>query len=263
MKNFIYHTPSDAHAAVAALETSEDGHYIAGGMTLLPTMKQGLAEPDVLVDLSHTNLSGIGVSGNDVTIGAMTTHAEVAASAEIAKVIPALSQLASNIGDRQVRSRGTIGGSVANNDPSADYPAACLGLGATLVTNRREIAADDFFVGLFETALDEGELITAVKFPKPKKAAYMKFNNPASRYALVGVMVAQTSSGTRVAITGAGEDGVFRSTKLETALGADLSGSIDDVTISADGLMTDLHATAIYRAQLIKVMTGRAVAKTI
>ena len=202
MYDFNYQKAGSIDQAAAAVKKAEDGTYLAGGMTLLPTLKQRLAKPSDVIDLSSIgDLAGIKVEGDNVVIGAMTTHAAVAGSTDVAGKIPALAALAGGIGDPQVRNRGTIGGSIANNDPAADYPAACLGLGATIVTNSREIAADDFFQGLFETALEDGEIITAVSFPAAEAACYMKFENPASRYAIVGVFVAKTGGGTRVAVT--------------------------------------------------------------
>jgi carbon-monoxide dehydrogenase medium subunit len=224
-------------------------------------MKARLASPSDLVDLSGiAELKGISAGGGSVTIGAMTRHADVAGSTDVKGAIPALAALAGGIGDQAVRNRGTIGGSVANNDPAADYPAAVLGLGATVKTNSREIAADDFFTGLFETALKEGEIVTSISFPQPEKAAYVKFPNPASRYAMVGVFVAKTASGVRVAVTGAGDGGVFRVPEYESALASSFSaGAIADGVVSPDGLNSDLHADAEYRAHLITVMTRRAV----
>ncbi|HAA93049.1 MAG TPA: carbon monoxide dehydrogenase [Rhodospirillaceae bacterium] len=261
MYNFDYHKPKDLDDAEDKLTSAEDPKLVAGGMTLIPTLKQRLAQPSDLVDLSDIgDLAGISVESDLVTIGAMTRHCDVAASEEIAKVIPALSNLAGHIGDSQVRHRGTIGGSIANNDPAADYPAGTLGLGATVTTTKRELTADDFFTGLFDTALDEDEIITSVAFPKPKRAAYMKFPNPASRYAIVGVMVAITADGVRVAVTGAGDDGVFRVGEMEEALNDDFSvDAIADVAISDDALLSDIHASAEYRAHLIGVMARRAV----
>jgi carbon-monoxide dehydrogenase medium subunit len=207
-----------------------------------------------------SGLSGVTVAGGKVTIGAMTRHADVHTSAELRKAIPALTDLAGWIGDPMVRHRGTIGGSVANNDPAADYPAACIALGATIVTDKREIAAEDFFTGLFDTALEQGELITKIVFPIPQKAAYQKFRNPASRYAIVGVFVAQTSAGVRVAVTGAGESGVFRVKSFEDALSKDFSAkAIEGIKLPTDGLNSDIHADAVYRAHLINVMARRAV----
>lgn len=258
-----YLKANDVNDAASKMGKADDGKYLAGGQTLLPTMKARLAAPSDLIDLGGiAALKGITVDGGVVTIGAGVTHAEVAGSAEVAGAIPALAGLAAHIGDPAVRHRGTIGGSLANNDPAADYPAAALGLGATIVTNAREIAADDFFTGLFETALNDGEIITAVKFPVPEKAGYEKFPNPASRYAIVGVMVARTGSGARVAVTGAGEGGVFRHEGAESALSADFSqGALAEMQTGADGLMSDLHASADYRAHLVTVMTKRATAK--
>ena len=211
MYDFNYRKASSVDDAVATVGGTEDGRFLSGGMTLIPTIKQRLANPSDLVDLAGVDgLVGITVSGDNVSIGGMTTHAAVNASADVQKAIPALAKLAGGIGDPQVRNRGTIGGSIANNDPAADYPAAVVGLGATVHTNKREIAGDDFFTGMFETALEPGEMVTKVTFPVPQKAAYMKFPNPASRYAMVGVFVAKFSENVRVAVTGAGENGVFR-----------------------------------------------------
>jgi aerobic carbon-monoxide dehydrogenase medium subunit len=262
MYDFAYHTPSSVADAVAARSGADDGTYVAGGMTLVPTLKQRLAQPSDMVDLGHiAELKGITVSGGTVTIGAMTTHAAVAGSADVKSAIPALAALAGGIGDPQVRNRGTIGGSIANNDPAADYPSACLALGATIKTDKREISADDFFTGMFETALEDGEMIVSVSFPKPEKAAYQKFDNPASRYALVGVFVAKTAGGARVAVTGAGQDGVFRVPAMETALAANWSAdAVAGVAVDAGSLNADIHASADYRAHLITVMAKRAVA---
>jgi carbon-monoxide dehydrogenase medium subunit len=260
MYAFDYHRPATLSAAVAAL-ANPDAKVLAGGMTLLPTMKQRLASPAALIDLkSVRELAGIAREGDNLVIGAMARHAEVACSKDVQAAIPALASLAGGIGDPHVRNMGTIGGSLANNDPAADYPAAALALGATIVTNKRRIEAQDFFTGLFETALETGELITEVSFPTPQKAAYMKFRNPASRYALVGVFVARTAGGVRVAVTGAGSNGVFRAQELETALGANFSPSaLDGVAVPASGLNSDIHADADYRAHLIGVMAKRAV----
>ncbi len=264
MYNFNYQKASSVADATGKVAAADDGTFLAGGQTLLPTIKQRLANPSDVVDLAGIGeLVGIADDGNTVTIGAMTTHAAVAGSDVVKSKIPALAALADGIGDPQVRNRGTIGGSVANNDPAADYPAACLGLGATIVTDKREIAADDFFTGMFETALAEGELITAVKFPVPQKAAYQKFPNPASRYAIVGVFVAQTGGGPRVAVTGAGQDGVFRQADMEQALGNGWNAdAVGGVSVSQSGLNEDIHAGADYRAHLIGVMAKRAVAAT-
>lgn len=261
MYNFTYHRPDSVDAARSQLNAAEDGKLMAGGMTLLPTMKQRLASPSDLIDLAGvSDLAGISVSGDTVTIGAMTRHVDVATSSEVANAIPALAKLAGGIGDPHVRNRGTIGGSVANNDPAADYPAAVLGLGATIHTNSRTIAADDFFTGMFETALADDEIITKISFPKPEKAAYVKFPNPASRYAIVGVFVAKTSGGVRVAVTGAGGC-VFRAGDMENALGSNFSAdALGGVSVSASDLNADIHASAEYRAHLVGVMAKRAVA---
>ena len=255
-----YVNAKDIAEAVDQLISAEDGKLLAGGMTLIPTLKQRLAKPDRLVDLAKCGLVGIEDDGSSIRIGAMTRHVDVANSDLVQKAIPAVANLANHIGDRQVRNRGTIGGSVANNDPSACYPSAVLALGGTVHTNKRSIDAEVFFTGMFDTALDEDEIITSISLPKPEKAAYMKFPNPASRYAMVGVFVAKFTDDVRVAITGAGEDGVFRSAELEDALNSDFNpGAIDEVTISPDGLMSDIHASAEYRAHLIAEMTRRAV----
>jgi len=253
------------HAATSvadAVKSVGEGKFLAGGHTLLPTMKQRLAQPGHIVDLGKVaKLKGVSDNGSVLAIKSMTTHAEVASSPVVAKAIPGLAALAGGIGDPQVRHRGTIGGSVANNDPVADYPAAVLALGATVVTDRRKIAAADFFQGLFTTALEENELITAFEFPHADKFAYAKFRNPASRYALVGVAVAKRGSEMRVAVTGAGSDGVFRWTEAEQKLAANFSASaLDGLTISASGLNGDIHGSAEYRAHLIAVMAKRAVA---
>jgi len=257
-----YHKPASVNDAVAALGDGSSAKILAGGQTLISTMKQHLADPSDLVDIrAIPGLSGVAVNGTTLTIGATTTHADVASNADVKKLCPALAVLASGIGDPAVRHMGTIGGSIANDDPAADYPAAMLALGATIVTNTREIAADDFFQGLFTTALEDTEIITAVKITAPAKAAYVKFAQPASLFALVGVFVADGDAGVRVAITGAGDDGVYRHAGLEAALGASWSAdAVDGVSVGADGLMSDIHAAADYRAHLIKVMTKRAVA---
>lgn len=257
-----YHRPTSVDDAVSALSGAEDGKYLAGGQTLLATMKQRLAAPTDLVDLRGIpGMSGITVDGDSVTIGAATTHAEVAASADLAAAIPALAALARHIGDPAVRHMGTLGGSLANNDPAADYPAAVLGLNATVITNQREIPAEEYFLGLFTTALDEGEIIKSVRFPRPRRAGYQKFAQPASRFALVGVLVAETADGVRVAVTGAGSDGVFRAEGLEAALSANFSaGALDGSSIDAEGLLNDIHATPDYRAHLVRVLAQRAAA---
>lgn len=262
MYETTYHRAQSASDAATKLGGADDGKYISGGQTLLPTMKARLAAPSDLVDLTTIEgMSGIAVDGDTVTIGAATTHAEVAASADVAAAIPALAALASHIGDPAVRNRGTIGGSIANNDPAADYPAACVGLGATIVTDKREVAADDFFTGMFETALAEDEIVMGVKFPKASKAAYEKFPNPASRYAMVGVFAAQAADGVRVAVTGAGEGGVFRHTAMETALSNWSPEALDGVTTPASGMLSDIHGSSEYRAHLTGIMAKRAVAK--
>ena len=263
MYSFGYEKADSVDAASQALKGDDEAKLLAGGMTYIPTLKQRLASPTKVIDLAGIDdLAGISVSGDTVTVGAMTRHAAVAGSADIQKAIPALAKLAGGIGDPQVRNRGTIGGSISNNDPAADYPAALLGLGATVKTNEREISADDFFTGQFETALNEGEIVTAVSFPVPEKAGYMKFPNPASRYAIVGVFVAKTGDGVRVAVTGAGEDGVFRNADMESALASNWSpDAVADIKASQSGLNADIHASAEYRAHLITVMAKRAVAE--
>ncbi len=261
MYQFDYHKPGSVADAASALQSAQDGTLMAGGQTLLPSLKLRLASPSDLIDLSGiAELKGISVGGGTVTVGAMTTHAEVAHSADVKGAIPALAALAEGIGDPQVRNRGTIGGSIANNDPAADYPGAIVGLGATVHTNQREIAGDDFFRGMFETALNAGEIITKVAFPVPDAACYAKFANPASRYAIVGVMVARTSGGVRVAVTGAGPC-VFRASAIEQALSGNFSpDALSGVSVPASDLNADIHASAEYRAHLIGVMAKRAVA---
>lgn len=263
MYTFEFERPSTTAAAVQAA-ASGSAKVLAGGQTLLASMKLRLANPGKLVDLGGiAELAGIRREGNAVVIGAMTRHADVASSADVKSAIPALADLAGGIGDRQVRAMGTIGGSVANNDPAACYPAALLALGATVHTNARKIAADDFFQGLFATALKDGEIVTAVSFPVVKKAAYMKFRQPASRFALIGVFVAQTDGGVRVAITGGG-NGVFRHRGLEEALSKSFTPqAAEGVKIDASTLSSDLHASAAYRANLVGVMAQRAVAKAL
>jgi aerobic carbon-monoxide dehydrogenase medium subunit len=260
MQSFAYLTPvSIDDAALAAAQA--DARLLAGGQSLLPSMKLGLSAPSTLVDLAGiADLKGIRVDGGQVTIGAATTHATVAASAAVRQAIPALADLAGRIGDRQVRHRGTIGGSLAHNDPAACYPAAVLGLGATVRTNRRSIAGDDFFRGIYATALEDGEIITAVSFPVPERAGWQKFMQPASRFAIVGVFASKGPAGVRVAVTGAGAGGVFRATELESRLAADwTAAALAGATIDADGLNSDLHASAAYRAALIPVLAARAV----
>ena len=260
MQAFAYNNAASvADASRAALQ--EDAKLMAGGQTLLQSMKLGLIAPSTVVDISAiAELKGITVSNGTVTIGAGTTHAAVAASPEVQKAIPALADLAAHIGDRQVRNRGTLGGSLANNDPAACYPAAVLGLGATITTNQRSLTAEQFFQGLYTTALADGEIITSVSFPVPEKAAWQKFKQPASRFSLVGVFVSKGSAGVRVAVTGAGANGVFRASGLEAKLGASWSAAaLAGATVSAAELNSDLHGSADYRAALIPVLTARAV----
>jgi carbon-monoxide dehydrogenase medium subunit len=261
MHNFNYLRPASIADAAKALAAASDGKLVAGGHTLLPTMKQRLAAPSDLIDLSGiAELKGIKMDGNNLVIGAMAAHAEVATSKVVKSAIPALAALADGIGDPQVRNRGTIGGSISNNDPAADYPAGLVGLGATVVTSKRKIAADDFFKGMFETALEANEIVTAVSFPKPDKAAYAKFPQPASRFALVGVFVSKAGSNVRVAVTGAGPK-VFRQAEMEKALSASFAAdAIKGVKVSASGLIGDIHGSAEYRAHLVGVMARRAVA---
>ncbi|HVJ53222.1 MAG TPA: xanthine dehydrogenase family protein subunit M [Aliidongia sp.] len=261
MYNFNYQAPSSLTDAVNAIGAAEDGKLLAGGMTLIPTLKQRLAQPSDLIDLAKiTELKGIKREGDTIIIGAMTTHAEVAASDIVRGAIPALAALAGDIGDAQVRHRGTIGGSICNNDPSADYPSALVALGATVTTDQRSLQAEDFFTGMFETALELTEIVTSVSFPIPDKAAYMKFPNPASRYAVVGVFVAKKGGTVRVAVTGAGP-AVFRLPEFEQALAASFTpDAVAGLKVPADGLNTDLHASAEYRAHLVTVMAKRAVA---
>ena len=261
MYDFNYQAPATLAEALAAIAGAEDGKLLAGGMTLIPTLKQRLAQPSDLIDLSKlAELKGISRDAGSVTIGAMTTHAEVAASPDVKAAIPALAALAGNIGDAQVRHRGTIGGSICNNDPAADYPSALVALGATVKTNARELVAEDFFTGMFETALELGEIVLSVRFPIPEKAAYAKFPNPASRYAVVGVFVAKTGSAVRVAVTGAGP-AVFRATTFEQALAGSFSAAaVAGLKFPADDLNADIHASAEYRAHLVTVMAKRAVA---
>ena len=259
MYAFNYQKPASVADAVKAM--AGDAKALAGGMTLIPTMKQRLAQTGTLVDLGGlSELRGIHVSKDSIGIGALTTHADVAASAEVRRAIPALAALAGGIADPAVRNRGTIGGSIANNDPAADYPAGVLALGATIVTNKRQIPADQFFTGLFSTALEPGELITAIGFPIPQKAGYSKFEQRASRYALVGVFVAQMASGVRVAVTGAGSGGVYRSAELEKALaGSFTADAAKAVALGPKGMLADIHAAADYRAALVSIVASRAV----
>jgi carbon-monoxide dehydrogenase medium subunit len=260
MQAFNYHRPNSLDEASGLPGGMDDALFLAGGQSLLPVLRQGLAAPSDLIDLGAiSELRGIEVGGDAVTIGATTKHAEVAASDDLKGSIPGLAEMANHIGDNQVRNRGTLGGSLANNDPAADYPAAVLGLGATIVTSQREIAADDFFQDMFETALEPGEIIRAVRFPVPEQAAYVKFHQPASRFALVGVFVCRSGGEVRVAVTGAGYC-VFRSSELESALSNDFSpDAISQVKVPSDDLNADMHGSAEYRAHLITVMAQRAV----
>jgi carbon-monoxide dehydrogenase medium subunit len=262
MYAFKYERPTTVRQAASLLSGNEDAKLLAGGHSLIPVMKQRLASPKLIVDLSKIEgLTGIEVTPRTVTIKAMTKHRDVANSKELLDVMPALAGVPGSIGDPHVRQSGTIGGSVANNDPNADYPAAVLGLGATVITNKRRIAADDFFKGLFETALEPDEIIVRFQFPKVNKAAYVKFPNPASRFALVGVFVSKRGSDIRVAVTGAGGSGVFRVAAFEEALKKRFGAkSLDGMTVPADGLSSDIHGSAEYRAHLIGVLARRAVA---
>jgi len=262
MYAFAYHRPQSLADAAKLLSSIKEAKLLAGGHTLIPTMKQRLAGPKAIVDLSRiAELRGIARRGDAIVIGAMVSHDEVANSPEVRSAIAGLGKVASLIGDPHVRNRGTIGGSVANNDPAADYPAAVLALAATIATNKREIKADDFFTGLFATSLEEGEIITRITFPVPGKFAYAKFANPASRYALAGVAVAQSGKEVRVAVTGAGSNGVFRHRAMEAALAANWSAqALANVTSNAADMMSDIHGDGSYRAHLIAVMARRAVA---
>jgi aerobic carbon-monoxide dehydrogenase medium subunit len=262
MYETTYHRPSSVDEAAALFAKGSDSKYLAGGHTLLPVMKQRLASPSDVIDLGKIKeLVGIELSGDALTIKAATTYFDILQSADAKKAIPAIVHLTSVLGDPQVRYRGTIGGSIANNDPAADFPAAVLALGATVKTNKRSIAGDDFFKGLFSTALEDGEIITAISFPIPAKAGYSKMRHPASRFALTGVFVVQTKAGDiRVAATGASQNGVMRVPAIEAALKANWSaGALDGVTIATDGMLADVHGSSAYRANLVKVMAQRAV----
>ena len=261
-----YHRAKDAADAAKKMGASDDGAYLSGGMTLLPTMKQRLAAPSDLVDLtSIKDMNSITVKGKEVTIGATATHASVATNKKLMKACPSLCALASNIGDPHVRNRGTIGGSIANNDPAADYPSAMMALGSTIITNKRKLKAEKFFTGMFETALKDGEFVKAVSFTAPKAGAYAKFPNPASRYAMAGVYVAdhggaKAKRDIRVAVTGASQDGVYRAKDMEKALAADMSAeALDGCKVDEDNMLSDIHGSAAYRANLVKVMAKRAV----
>lgn len=263
MYNFTFHRPTTVRQAAGLLARNPEAKLLAGGHSLLPVMKQRLASPSALVDLSLVEgMSGVELKGRSVVIGAMTRHADVARSELLNELFPALASVPGSIGDPQVRNRGTIGGSIANNDPNADYPAALLGLGATVITNKRRIAADDFFTGMFSTALEDGEIVTKVSFPVAKKAAYEKFKHPASGFALVGVFVSKRGPEIRVAVTGAGANGVFRVPSFEEALKKRFSPkSIEGMSIPATGMNSDIHASAEYRAHLVGVLARRALAK--
>jgi carbon-monoxide dehydrogenase medium subunit len=265
MYAFTFHRPQTVRQAAGMLTKNEDAKLLAGGQTLLPTMKLRLAGPPQIIDMTLIEgMSGIEESGRSLTIGAMTRHHEVNSSPVVQQAAPVLAKLAGMIGDPAVRHRGTIGGSVANNDPNADYPAACLGLGATIITNKRRVKADDFFTGMFSTVLEPTEIITKISFPIPKKAAYQKFRNQASRFALVGVFVAKRGSEIRVAVTGAGSNGVFRVASFEEALKKRFSPkSLEGLTIPAAGMNADIHGSAEYRAHLVGVLARRAVAEAI
>jgi carbon-monoxide dehydrogenase medium subunit len=265
MYAFTYHRPQTVRQAANMLAKNGEAKLLAGGQTLLPTMKLRLAGPPQILDMwAVEGLSGIEQSGRSLTIGAMTKHFEVNTSPVVQQIAPVLAKMAGLIGDPAVRHMGTIGGSVANNDPNADYPAACLVLGATIVTNKRRIKADDFFTGMFSTALEPTEIVTKIIFPLPKKAAYQKFRNQASRFALVGVFVAKRGSDIRVAVTGAGSNGVFRVKSFEEALKKRFSPkSLEGMTIPADGMNSDIHGSAEYRAHLVAVLARRAVAEAI
>ncbi len=261
MYDFAFHEPATVAEAVKLLADDMEAKALAGGQTFIPVLKQRLNKPSAIIDLHKLGLVGITAGADKITIQAMTTHGDIMAHPAIRERIPGLAIMAGWIGDTQVRHRGTMGGSLANNDPSSCYPAAALALGATIVTDRRSIVADDYFQGMFATALEPDELITAVEFPIPEKSNYEKFRNPASRYAMVGVFVARGPAGVRVAITGAAQNGVFRHAAMEQALTANWSAdAIKDIKTPADGLNSDIHASAEYRAHLIGVMARRAVA---
>lgn len=263
MYQTTYHRPSSVDEAASLFAKGSESKYLAGGHTLIPVMKQRLASPSDVIDLAKIKeLVGIEASADTLTIKAATTYFDIMQSADVKKSIPAIAYLTSILGDPAVRHRGTIGGSIANNDPNADYPAACLGLGATIITNKRRIAADDFFTGMFSTALEDGEIITKVSFPIAKKAAYEKFKHPASGFALVGVFVSKRGADIRVAVTGAGANGVFRVKSFEEALKKRFAAkSIEGMTIPANGMNSDIHASPEYRAHLVGVLARRALAK--
>lgn len=263
MYETTYHRAGSIAEAATQFATAEDAKFLSGGQTLLPTMKQRLAAPTDLIDLGKiSEMKGICEDGGSISIGAATTHAEVAGSDLVGRKIPGLAKLAGGIGDPAVRHMGTLGGSIANNDPAADYPSALIALGATVATNKRNLAAEDFFTGMFETALDEDEIVVSVSFPVAEKSAYAKYPNPASRYAMAGVFVAKLSDGSiRVAVTGAGQDGVFRASAMEAALSSNWSvDAVAGVSMDADNMLSDIHGSAAYRANLVTVMAKRAVA---
>jgi aerobic carbon-monoxide dehydrogenase medium subunit len=263
MYAFDFQRPTTLRQVASLLAKSEDAKLLAGGHSLVPVMKLRLASPKTIIDLSQVKeLSGIELKGRSLVIGAMTKHREVANSPIVQESMPGLAAVPDSIGDPHVRNRGTIGGSIANNDPNADYPAACLGLGATIITNKRKITADDFFTGMFETALEPDEIITKISFPVVKRCGYEKFKHPASGFALVGVFVSKRGSEVRVAVTGAGSNGVFRVPEFEEALKKRFAPkSLEGLSVSADGMNSDIHAGAEYRAHLVGVMARRAVAK--
>lgn len=262
MYNTNYHRAASTEDAAKLMGKADDGKFVAGGQTLIPTMKQRLASPSDLIDLRHIDaMRGISIDGKKVTIGAATTHAEVAGSRELRAICHGICDLAGLIGDPAVRHMGTIGGSIANNDPAADYPAAMVALDAQIMTTKRTISAGDFFVGMFETALEDDEIVTAVSFSAPDKCAYAKFPNPASRYAMAGVFVAKNGDSVRVGVTGAGSDGVFRHSEMEKALSSNFSAdALKGISVDAGDLLSDIHGSAEYRANLVKVMAKRAVA---
>jgi carbon-monoxide dehydrogenase medium subunit len=261
MHDFAYVKPASLNDAVALLGSGMEVKALAGGQTFIPVLKQRLNQPSQIIDLAGLSLAGVRREGNTITVGAMSTHHMIESAPDLVQAIPGLAKMASWIGDTQVRHRGTMGGSLANNDPSACYPAAVLALGATIRTDRRTIAADAYFQGMFATALEQDEIITAVEFPIPERSSYAKFRNPASRYAMVGVFVAKGPAGVRVAITGAGQGGVFRQHAMEQALDRDFSPSaIEGIMTSPDDLIGDIHGSGEYRAHLIGVMARRAVA---
>ncbi len=262
MYETTYHRAETIQDALALLAKAEDGKFLSGGQTLIPTMKQRLAAPTDLIDLRHIeDMKGVSQTNDGgVRIGAATSHAEVASSQIVQDALPGVAKLAGMIGDPHVRHMGTIGGSIANNDPAADYPAALIALGATVTTSKRELSAEDFFIGMFETALDEDEIVTAVTFPAAEKSAYAKYPNPASRYAMAGVFVAKGKDGVRVAVSGAGQDGVFRMKEMEAALNVDFNADvIGEIVAPEQDLLSDIHGSAEYRASLITVMARRAV----